>query len=136
VPFVRHWMHVAMVGMDGHKMSKSRGNLVFVDALRREWDARAVRLLLVTHHYRREWEWHAGLPREATERLAAWRTAAGGDVRGAERVLDEVRLALDDDLDTPGAVRAIDDAARAGADVTCAAALLGVNLTAPVGPAS
>ena len=56
-PFVRHWMHTAMVYMDGHKMSKSFGNLVFVDALRKEWDPRAIRLAIIEHHYRRDWEW-------------------------------------------------------------------------------
>ncbi|MFM9086319.1 MAG: cysteine--tRNA ligase [Acidimicrobiia bacterium] len=138
-PFARHWMHVAMVAMDGHKMSKSRGNLVFVDALRARWDARAVRLLLVAQHYRREWEWREDMPAAATARLEAWRATTAGrasDVAGAARVLDDVRTALDDDLDTPSAVRAIDDAARAGVDVSRAAALLGVDLTAAVGPAS
>ena len=56
-PFVRHWMHVAMVRMDGEKMSKSLGNLVFVDALRREQDPRAIRLAIIEHHYRDSWEW-------------------------------------------------------------------------------
>ena len=66
VPFARHWMHVAMVYMNGHKMSKSLGNLVFVDALRREFDPRAIRLAIIEHHYRREWEWDDTLmPRNA-----------------------------------------------------------------------
>ena len=51
-PFVQHWMHVAMVSMDGEKMSKSLGNLVFVDTLRNEWDPRAIRLGIIGHHYR------------------------------------------------------------------------------------
>ena len=123
-PFVRHWMHVAMVFMDGHKMSKSRGNLVFVDALRREWDPRVIRLGIVAHHYRTEWEWNEGIMPAAAERLALWAGAPGND--GA--VLDDVRERLDDDLDTAGALRIIDDAARAGRGVTSAAALLGVTL--------
>ena len=69
-PFVRHWMHVAMVYMDGHKMSKSLGNLVFVDALRKEWDPRAIRLAIIEHHYRRDWEWDDGLMPRNAERLA------------------------------------------------------------------
>ena len=56
-PFVRHWMHQAMVRMDGEKMSKSLGNLVFVSELRKEWDTRAIRLAAVAHHYRTPWEW-------------------------------------------------------------------------------
>ena len=129
-PFVRHWMHVAMVFKDGHKMSKSLGNLVFVDALRREWDPRAIRLAVLVHHYRGEWEWNEGLMPAATERLRAW-SAASGPVG---TVLDEVRDRLDDDLDTPGAIAAIDRAAGRGEDVGAAAMLLGVRLGRPVGP--
>ena len=107
-PFVRHWMHQAMVRMDGEKMSKSLGNLVFVSVLRKEWEAMAIRLAVVGHHYRDPWEWHDDLMTEAAERLERWR---GGRDRG-----------------TPGAVAAIDDAAGAGADVSAAALLLGVTL--------
>jgi len=121
-PFVRHWMHVAMVAMEGHKMSKSRGNLVFVDRLRSEHDPMAVRLLLIEHHYRGEWEWDPSSPTRNEARLAAWR--AGG--RASSSLIDEVRAALDDDLDTPSAVAAIDAAAASGYDVADAAALLGV----------
>ncbi|MFP5321668.1 MAG: cysteine--tRNA ligase [Acidimicrobiia bacterium] len=126
-PFVRHWMHQAMVRMDGEKMSKSVGNLVFVSELRKEWESMAVRLTVVKHHYRDPWEWHDDLMPEAADRLARWRAGAarGGD--GAA-VLDAVRACLDEDLDTPGAVAAIDEAADAGADVTDAAMLLGVRL--------
>ena len=55
--FVRHWMHQAMVRMDGEKMSKSLGNLVFISDLLKTWDARAIRLAIVEHHYRHSWEW-------------------------------------------------------------------------------
>jgi L-cysteine:1D-myo-inositol 2-amino-2-deoxy-alpha-D-glucopyranoside ligase len=135
-PFVRHWMHVAMVWMDGHKMSKSRGNLVFVDALRRRYDPRAIRLGLIVNHYRHEWEWDKGLIDRATDRLGMWQTAAVDSKRGNSQrneegesdVLNTVRSRLDDDLDTPGAIEAIDAAAESGVDVTMAAALLGVRL--------
>jgi len=123
-PFVRHWMHVAMVYMDGHKMSKSLGNLVFVDALRREWDPRSIRLAIIEHHYRREWEWEPTLMSRNATRLQAW-SAGGHDECG---VVDEVRAALDDDLDTPSALAAIDAAAARGLGVHDAAALLGVQL--------
>jgi len=121
--FVRHWMHVAMVYMDGHKMSKSLGNLVFVDALRKEWDPRAIRLAIIEHHYRREWEWDDSLMPRNADRLARWCDAGKG-----EAALDEARAALDDDLDTPGALAAIDAAAAAGHGVGDAAALLGVDI--------
>ena len=134
-PFVRHWMHVAMVWMDGYKMSKSRGNLVFVDQLRKRYDPRAIRLGLIVNHYRTEWEWDEGLIDRATERLGKWAAASVDSEQansraneGGRQVLDMVRQHLDDDLDTPAAVAAIDAAAAGGADVRAAAALLGVDL--------
>jgi len=125
VPFVKHWMHTALISMDGEKMSKSLGNLVFVDRLREQYDPMAVRLLLIEHHYRTEWEWDDGLPVRNTERLQRWRAAADGTPGD---VLGEVRERLDDDLDTPGAVAAVDAAAARGERVGEAAALLGVSL--------
>ncbi|MFN8024494.1 MAG: cysteine--tRNA ligase [Acidimicrobiales bacterium] len=125
-PFVKHWMHVAMVYMDGHKMSKSLGNLVFVDQLRTEWDPRSIRLGIIEHHYRYEWEWDDTLMPRNRDRLAAWTATAGAPDDAS--VLDDVRAALDDDLDTPGAIAAIDAAAAAGIGVGSAAALLGVVL--------
>ncbi len=124
--FVRHWMHTAMVWKDGQKMSKSLGNLVFVDALRTEWDPRAIRLAIIEHHYRNEWEWDEGIMARAAARLERWKTA--GDAEGDDGVLDAVRDRLDDDLDTPGALAVIDDAAAAGHDVRSGAALLGIDL--------
>jgi L-cysteine:1D-myo-inositol 2-amino-2-deoxy-alpha-D-glucopyranoside ligase len=122
-PFVRHWMHQAMVRMDGEKMSKSLGNLVFVSELRKELDPMAIRLILIENHYRTAWEWDDSRPARAAERLERWRSAGAG--RGA---LADVRAALDDDLDAPAAVIAIDKAAANGEGVSDAAALLGIAL--------
>ena len=72
-PFVRHWMHTALIAKDGHKMSKSLGNLVFVDALRKEWDPMAIRIGIIGHHYRTEWEWDDELMPASADRLTAWR---------------------------------------------------------------
>ena len=124
-PFVRHWMHAALVSMNGAKMSKSLGNLVFIDALRESWDPMAIRLGIIEHHYRTEWEWDDGLMARATGRLRRWRDSVGG---GASSVLDIVRGHLDADLDTPAACAAIDTAAESGEDVSAAAALLGIEL--------
>jgi len=124
-PFVRHWMHQAMVRMDGEKMSKSLGNLVFVSELRKDWDARAIRLAVAAHHYRHSWEWTPSLMPVATDRLEQWQAAGKGDA-----ALDQVRACLDADLDTPGAVAAIDEAVRAGHGVSEAAALLGIDVLA------
>ncbi len=122
-PFVRHWMHQAMVRMDGEKMSKSLGNLVFVSDLREIYDTRAIRLGIVANHYRQDWEWNEQLMPSAADRLERWLAAGVGD--GA---LEAVRAGLDDDLDTAAAVAAIDDAAEAGHGVSEAALLLGVDL--------
>ena len=108
-PFVRHWLHVGLVGLDGTKMSKSLGNLVFVGDLLKEWDAAVVRLALLDHHYRPDWEWTGrrtcpGPP----DALEAWRSAPRPGRRpdiagvGTDRGLELVRSALDDDLDAPG----------------------------------
>jgi L-cysteine:1D-myo-inositol 2-amino-2-deoxy-alpha-D-glucopyranoside ligase len=105
-------------------MSKSLGNLVFVSELVKDWEPMAVRLAILDHSYRQNWSWHDGLLDQAADRLDRWRAAGAGDAH-----VDEVRAALDDDLDLPRAIRAIDDAAGAGRGVSQAAALIGVTLT-------
>ena len=127
--FVRHWMHVGLVRLGGTKMSKSLGNLVFVSDLLKDWEPAVIRLAIIAHRYRDGWDWDDGLLTAAAERYESWRAASSGSA-GADSsaVLDAVRAALDDDLDTPAAIAAIDAAAAAGQDVTSAAALLGVDL--------
>jgi len=127
--FVRHWMHQAMVRMDGEKMSKSLGNLVFISDLLKTYDPRAIRLGIVVHHYRDSWEWNDTIMPTAAARLDAWlaATEAPGAV-DSDAALAEVRARLDDDLDTPGAVAAVDAAVARGEGVASAAALLGVFL--------
>ncbi len=125
-PFVRHWMHQAMVRMDGEKMSKSLGNLVFVSELSKTYDTRAIRLGVVSNHYRTEWSWNEDLMPNAAARLERWIDSVGGN--DGTDVLNQVRAALDNDLDTPGAVAAIDAGAADGVDVSDAAMLLGIRL--------
>ena len=126
VPFVRHWLHVGLVGLEGAKMSKSLGNLVFVDDLVARAEPTAVRLALLAQHYRGDWEWREELLGLAQSRLATWRsTLTTGRPCG---VLDDVRGALDDDLDVPSAIAALDDAAMGGGNVGPGAELLGVTL--------
>jgi len=125
-PFVRIWFHVGLVRLGGTKMSKSLGNLVFVGDLCQEWEPPAVRLALLAHHYRQDWDWVTldDMPHAAT-RLALWRAAHDGDGSAG---LSAVRAALDADLDTPGALDALDEEAKAGRSVADGAALLGVVL--------
>ena len=124
-PFVRHWFHIGLVGLDGTKMSKSLGNLVFVDDLLERADAAAIRVALLAHHYRFDWEWHDADLDAAVERVGRWRAASGED---DGQSLAVVRAALDDDLDTPGALAGLDALASAGVSVREGAALLGVSL--------
>jgi L-cysteine:1D-myo-inositol 2-amino-2-deoxy-alpha-D-glucopyranoside ligase len=93
--------------------------------LRKVWDPRAIRLAILSHHYRDSWEWHDTLMPDAAARLDLWLGAGEG-----EHALEAARAALDDDLDTPAAIAAIDAAARDGHGVGRAAALLGVELDA------
>jgi L-cysteine:1D-myo-inositol 2-amino-2-deoxy-alpha-D-glucopyranoside ligase len=124
--FVKHWVHVGLVALDGIKMSKSLGNLVFVHDLVSRSESAAVRLALLDHHYREDWEWRDEQLLRAQSRLATWRTTL--TTGRSSSVVDDVRAALDDDLDTPGALRAIDAAAHAGSSVASAASVLGITL--------
>ena len=113
-----------MVHLDGRKMSKSTGNLVFVHELRGQVPAMAIRLALMIHHYRRPWNWTDSLLDEAIVRLDEWEASGSGTA-----AVDDVRDALDDDLDVPAAMVAIDRAVSAGEGVSEAADLLGVRLS-------
>jgi L-cysteine:1D-myo-inositol 2-amino-2-deoxy-alpha-D-glucopyranoside ligase len=113
--FARAYVHAAMIGLDGEKMSKSRGNLVFVSRLRGDGvDPMAVRLALLSGHYRTDRAWTADLLRTAQERLATWRQAVALPAGPpAVPVLQSVRERLADDLDSPGAIACVDQWARA-----------------------
>ncbi|MFE0381587.1 cysteine--1-D-myo-inosityl 2-amino-2-deoxy-alpha-D-glucopyranoside ligase [Streptomyces inhibens] len=102
-PFARAYVHAGMVALNGEKMSKSKGNLVFVSTVRREGtDPAAIRLALLAHHYRADWEWTDAVLEEAEERLARWRAAVSRpDGPSADALLEEIRTALADDLDSP-----------------------------------
>jgi L-cysteine:1D-myo-inositol 2-amino-2-deoxy-alpha-D-glucopyranoside ligase len=123
-----------MISLDGEKMSKSRGNLVFVSTLRADGvDPAAIRVALLAGHYRADRPWSADLLDQASDRLAAWRLAAKRSGAVATPVLTELRAALADDLDTPAALAVLDrwadDETLDGALVADAAdALLGVSL--------
>jgi len=123
--FVKHWMHVAMVFMDGTKMSKSLGNLEFVDRLRKVHDPRAIRLALISNHYRQEWEWTSSSMTDSLARLKSWALAKNGDGTAG---LAEVRDALDEDLNVPAAINVLDQAVAAGHSIEASAKLLGINL--------
>ncbi|GAA3682772.1 cysteine--1-D-myo-inosityl 2-amino-2-deoxy-alpha-D-glucopyranoside ligase [Nocardioides ginsengisoli] len=108
--FAKIYSHAGMVAYDGHKMSKSLGNLVFVSALRNsDIDPMAIRLALLRHHYRGDWEWTDAQLWQAVDDIAAWRRAlALGAGAPAAPVVTEILAALADDLDAPRAVAAVD----------------------------
>jgi L-cysteine:1D-myo-inositol 2-amino-2-deoxy-alpha-D-glucopyranoside ligase len=145
VTYVRHWLHSAMVAYEGEKMSKSLGNLVFVSDLLKRADPRAIRLALMRHHYRAGFEWHDTDIEEGTALLHRLVAAAGrSDGADARPFADRVRAALDDDLDAPRALDALDDLASAilsrGSDHDAPATLLelgtllGIDLAQPIDP--
>jgi L-cysteine:1D-myo-inositol 2-amino-2-deoxy-alpha-D-glucopyranoside ligase len=109
-PHARAYVHAGMVALDGDKMSKSKGNLVFVSRLRTAGtDPMTIRLSLLARHYRSDWEWTAAELDHATARLARWRDAvrlAAGPP--AAPLLAEVRRHLAEDLDAPVALTAVD----------------------------
>ncbi|MBB5954149.1 L-cysteine:1D-myo-inositol 2-amino-2-deoxy-alpha-D-glucopyranoside ligase [Saccharothrix tamanrassetensis] len=115
-PFARHYVHAGMIGLAGEKMSKSRGNLVFVSKLRaQKVDPNAVRLALFAGHYRTDRPWSDALLSAALDRLATWRRAAAlRSGPSAEDTVGRLRDHLGNDLDTPSALAALDAwAARA-----------------------
>lgn len=139
-PFADVFMHTGMVGYEGEKMSKSRGNLVFVSQLRESGvDPMAVRLCLLAYHYRCDWHYSEDVLEYAQQRLQLWRRAAeSGSTLSAAEVIDDVRYDLADDLDTPSALSTLDEWAasvssegsRADTEeiVTAIDALLGIKL--------
>jgi L-cysteine:1D-myo-inositol 2-amino-2-deoxy-alpha-D-glucopyranoside ligase len=143
VPLAEHFAHAGMVGLDGEKMSKSKGNLVLVSKLRAAGEEpAAIRLAILAHHYRSDWSWTAEGFAEAKERLERWRSAlAVAPAGSAAPLMADMRAALSADLDAPAALAAVDSwaaLALAGGDAASAAdralvsdavnSLLGVEL--------
>ena len=138
-PFAEHYSHAGMIGLDGEKMSKSKGNLVFVSRLRADHvDSMAVRLALYADHYRSDRQWTDDLQKIAEQRLARWREAAAAPSGpSGQELLAAVRAALANDLDTPTALALVDtwsDAALAGeGSDTSAPALMSATVDALLG---
>jgi L-cysteine:1D-myo-inositol 2-amino-2-deoxy-alpha-D-glucopyranoside ligase len=113
--YARHWVHVAMVGYRGEKMSKSLGNLVFVRDLLHRVPAAVVRLMLCAHHHRSAWEYHDGELARAQSRYLDYQSALNSGARftntDAQAVYDDFMAAIDDDLDTPTALEILDELA-------------------------
>jgi L-cysteine:1D-myo-inositol 2-amino-2-deoxy-alpha-D-glucopyranoside ligase len=128
-----------MIGLHGEKMSKSKGNLVFVSRLRADGvDPMAVRLGLLAGHYREDREWTDDVLKTGENRLARWREAASAPAGpSGEGLLAAVRESLGDDLNTPATLAVVDawaDAAVSGAgDDEAAPALMSRTVDALLG---
>ncbi|RPI10013.1 MAG: cysteine--tRNA ligase, partial [Actinobacteria bacterium] len=112
-PFARAWLHVGSVLVDGEKMAKSKGNLVYVHEVLDRYPPGALRLLILSRPWAEPWEFtEADLDRAAAELEQLWRHGStAGDRDAAEH---EVAVALLDDLDVR---RALDIARTAGGQV-------------------
>ena len=136
-PFAKHWTHGGMVGYEGTKMSKSLGNLVFVSDLRATGDARAIRLALMPHPYREAFEWFDHEFDDAMADLDLMIDAVAGAPAATGPVADDVRAALDDDLDTVSVLATLKAAATAigsslqtapdAGDLAAALEVVGIN---------
>ncbi|WP_137824064.1 cysteine--1-D-myo-inosityl 2-amino-2-deoxy-alpha-D-glucopyranoside ligase [Brevibacterium sp. 2SA] len=120
-PLARTFMHTGMVGFEGEKMSKSKGNLVLVSQLLAEGvDPMVIRTVLLSNHYRSDWNFTRDLLDSAAERLAAWRHAATCESECREglrtHIIGLLREALADDLDSPRALGILDEWAEHYAD--------------------
>lgn len=137
--FARHYVHAGMIGWDGHKMSKSRGNLVLVSGLRADGvDPAAIRLGLFAGHYRDDRHWSPQVLAEAQARLQRWRSATALPAApDATEVIARVRRYLADDLNTPKALAALDgwsvDALEYGGRDAAAPGLVGAAVDALLG---
>ncbi len=125
--FAKLWMHQEMVQMDGEKMSKSLGNMVFVSDLLKDYDPRVVRMMIVSHHYREPWSYNEAELENCVEKLSSWISAGQG-----EATFEDVGSALDEDLNIAEAFSAIDKAVGNGKGVSEAASLLGIDTTLPI----
>ncbi len=118
--FVNYWLHSKHMMVNGAKMSKSLGNAyTLADLTNRKYDLRAFRLLILTSHYRTESNFTWKLMNGAQSRLNRWQAMAdlrwqsSGDALSMSPVFtrsaEVAEQALNDDLDTPGAMRALED---------------------------
>ena len=124
-PFVRYWMHVAMVRYQGEKMSKSLGNLILVRKLLETYSASAIRFYLLSHHYRKTWEYDEEELKKAEKQISvvkqALRHSGDPDITSGDSRIDPVQgqdpsneftALMDNDIDTPAALSLMVELAR------------------------
>ncbi len=115
-PFARTWMHTGMVYQAGEKMSKSLGNLTLVSNLLKDYTADAIRIVLLSHHYRYPWECFPEdlhIAAEQADVLQQLRNQIGDELHGEHTMLrNRFVAAMDADLNTPEAVLLLRHAAK------------------------
>lgn len=123
-PFARAWMHVGTVRINGEKMAKSTGNLVFASDLVSQTNGRVVRTLLLDRPWNTPWDYTPDLLTRAADRLDALHAAAGQPGSGSSAVESAVLAALVDDLDVTRALDiAIEEGGQAARDLVQVLAL-------------
>lgn len=127
--FVRYWMHNGYLTVDGEKMSKSLGNFHTVHDLVQTHPGEALRLSLLTAHYRQPIDFSLDSVDEQKRRLDRWYRLTDG-VQAAANVPGDVIEALSDDLNTPKAIAALDALAsrETAAELKAGAQFMGLLL--------
>src|SRR5262245_25725958 len=100
------WMHNGFLQAEGEKMSKSLGNFVTIHELLQEWPGEAIKLAMLSAHYRQPINWTRQGVAEAKRTLDHWYQLTAGAAEGAPLCAD-VLEALEDDLNTPQAITAL-----------------------------
>lgn len=98
-PFVKNWMHVAMVSYQGEKMSKSLGNLILVGDLLKTYSANSIRLMLLLNHYRESWEYTEASMKEAQRIMDGLEQSFNG-VKADDTGVEELLIDLEKDFNT------------------------------------
>lgn len=109
-PFVKYWMHTAMVRYRGDKMSKSLGNLVLVSDLLKKYSPNTIRYSLISHNYRKPWEFDEKQLNDAEKNVNKIQSALGrisdteGNAETNNPLLSGFTAQLDDNLNIPDAL--------------------------------
>ena len=110
-PYARYWVHNGLIHVDSEKMSKSIGNVLLVRDLLAEAPGEAVRLGLLTAHYRQPLDWNADVLTDAQQKLdRMYGALRAAGVSGASSEADTAQPpagvveALEDDLNSPRAL--------------------------------
>ncbi|MSY77320.1 MAG: class I tRNA ligase family protein [Actinobacteria bacterium] len=109
--FAESYIHAGMIGLDGEKMSKSKGNLIFVSKLIQEGvDPMVIRWALLSGHYQQDREWSTQLLERAKDEVVLVRSALSrSETADASSLVNNLIIDLSDNLNTPKALSKIVD---------------------------